>query len=98
MCKHIFKGKFLCAPSFLVCAHLKTYVRAQLRGNIGVEFNCTAATLGAHHVIYWKENDVDDINNDVIKYIFIKRYCLISYDYQGLVLVSNCKSPFLSPP
>ena len=25
----------MCAPSFLVCAHLTTCVRAQLRGDIG---------------------------------------------------------------
>src|SRR6218665_1501934 len=37
--KAFFKGKFMCAPSFLVCAHLTTRVcvrtRAQLRGSIG---------------------------------------------------------------
>src|SRR6218665_2092465 len=32
--QHFFKGKFVCAPSFLVCAHLTTCVRTQLRGNI----------------------------------------------------------------
>jgi len=28
MCKTIFKEKFMCAPSFLVCANLMTCVRA----------------------------------------------------------------------
>ncbi len=28
MWKHIFKGKFMCSPNFLVCAHLTTCARA----------------------------------------------------------------------
>jgi len=42
MCKVFFKGKFMCAQCFLVCAHLRTCVLArtcaELSGNIGQDY------------------------------------------------------------
>jgi len=32
--KTIFKGKLMCAPSFLVCAHLTTHVTHSLGGTL----------------------------------------------------------------